>query len=81
MNEFFASVFTTDDTGQIPMYELIFSGWESEELSETEVTRDEILVCSEKLTINKALCPNAPMEGPSWSPNVKMLLFNLAPME
>ncbi|KAM7181807.1 uncharacterized protein RBU57_000458 [Macrochelys suwanniensis] len=58
LNEFFASVFTAEDVGEIPQPELTFVGNKSEELSQIEVSVEEILELIDKLNCNKSPGPD-----------------------
>lgn len=42
LNDFFASLFTVESMGHIPMPQPLISGGESKELSQIEVTRHEV---------------------------------------
>ncbi|XP_053142135.1 uncharacterized protein LOC128340687 [Hemicordylus capensis] len=53
LNEFFASIFTAEDTEHIPVPEPGFLGMEAKELSQIEVTRDDVLNSLKKLKTNK----------------------------
>lgn len=55
LNEFFPSVFTVEDVGQIPVAELTFSEREFEELCQTVMTRDAILGLIDKVKTDKFL--------------------------
>ncbi|CAM5114322.1 unnamed protein product [Eretmochelys imbricata] len=58
LNEFFASVFTAEDVREIPKPEPSFVGDKSEELSQIEVSLEEILELIEKLNSNKSPGPD-----------------------
>ncbi|CAM4382079.1 unnamed protein product [Lepidochelys olivacea] len=65
LNEFFASVFTAEDSvftaedvREIPKCEPSFVGDKSEELSQIEVSLEEVLELIEKLNSNKSLGPD-----------------------
>lgn len=51
MAELFASLFSTDDVGQISVIELILTGSKSEELRYIGVTRDEVQAHAEELKL------------------------------
>uniref|UniRef100_K7EWP2 Endonuclease/exonuclease/phosphatase domain-containing protein n=1 Tax=Pelodiscus sinensis TaxID=13735 RepID=K7EWP2_PELSI len=58
LNDFFASVFTAEDVGEIPESAPSFVGDESEELSWIEVSLEEVLEQIEKLNVNKSPGPD-----------------------
>ncbi|CAM4553636.1 unnamed protein product [Lepidochelys olivacea] len=58
LNEFFASVFTTEDVREIPKPEPSFVGDKSEELSQIEVSLEEVLELIEKLYRNTSPGPD-----------------------
>ncbi|CAM4524930.1 unnamed protein product [Lepidochelys kempii] len=58
LNEFFASVFMAEDVREIPKPEPSFVGDKSEELSQIEVTLEEVLELIEKLNSNKSPGPD-----------------------
>uniref|UniRef100_K7EXX2 Endonuclease/exonuclease/phosphatase domain-containing protein n=1 Tax=Pelodiscus sinensis TaxID=13735 RepID=K7EXX2_PELSI len=58
LNDFFASVFTAEDVGEIPESAPSFVGDESEELSRIEVSLEEVLEQIEKLNVNKSPGPD-----------------------
>ncbi|CAM4408569.1 unnamed protein product, partial [Caretta caretta] len=58
LNEFFASVFTAEDVREIPKPEPSFVGDKSEELSQIEVSLEEVLELIEKLNSNKSPGPD-----------------------
>ncbi|XP_061469435.1 uncharacterized protein LOC133378834 isoform X1 [Rhineura floridana] len=58
LNEFFASVFTVEDIGQIPEPELTFAGRDSEELRQIVVTREEVLGLIDNIKTDKSLGPD-----------------------
>lgn len=57
-NELFASVFATENIGQIPEPALIVWGKESEQLKPTEIRKEDILAYFEKLHSNKSMDPD-----------------------
>ncbi|CAM4388385.1 unnamed protein product [Lepidochelys kempii] len=59
LNEFFASVLTAEDVREIPKPEPYFVGDKSEELSQIEVSLEEVLELIEKLNSNKSPGPDA----------------------
>ncbi|XP_053155158.1 uncharacterized protein LOC128346183 [Hemicordylus capensis] len=59
LNEFFASVFTAEDTEHIPILEPGFLGTEAKELSQIEVTRVDVLNCFEKFKTSKSSGPDS----------------------
>ncbi|CAM5084504.1 unnamed protein product, partial [Eretmochelys imbricata] len=58
LNEFFTSVFTAEDVREIPKPEPSFVGDKSEELSQIEVSLEEILELIEKFNTNKSPGPD-----------------------
>uniref|UniRef100_A0A452IGB1 Reverse transcriptase domain-containing protein n=1 Tax=Gopherus agassizii TaxID=38772 RepID=A0A452IGB1_9SAUR len=58
LNGFFASVFTAEDVREIPKPEPAFVGDKSEELSQIEVSLEEVLELIDKLNINKSPEPD-----------------------
>uniref|UniRef100_A0A8C3F3S5 Reverse transcriptase domain-containing protein n=1 Tax=Chrysemys picta bellii TaxID=8478 RepID=A0A8C3F3S5_CHRPI len=58
LNGFFASVFTAEDVREIPKPEPAFVGDKSEELSQIEVSLEEVLELIDKLNSNKSPGPD-----------------------
>ncbi|CAM4676294.1 unnamed protein product [Lepidochelys kempii] len=58
LNEFFASVFKAEDVREIPKPEPSFVGDKSEELSQIEVSLEEVLELIEKFNSNMSLGPD-----------------------
>ncbi|CAM4661225.1 unnamed protein product [Lepidochelys kempii] len=58
LNEFFTSVFTAEDVRQIPKPEPSFAGDKSEELSQIEVSLEEVLELIEKFNSTKSPGPD-----------------------